>query len=88
MAASSTAPATNDAVIDLMAERGTSFDPHLGLLWANYVDNKDRCLGRGNDTEEGFALMGEARVTGYETFRRTLAHGGVRVVYGTGASCS
>ena len=84
MAASSTAPATNDAVIDLMAERGT----YLGLLWANYVDNKDRCLGRSNYTEEGFALMGEARVTGYETFRRTLTHGGVRVVYGTGASCA
>ena len=75
----------NDAVIDLMAERGTYLDPHLGLLWANYVDNKDRFLGRGNYTEEGFALMEEARVTGYETFRRTLAHGGVRVVYGTDA---
>ncbi|MCH7748136.1 MAG: amidohydrolase family protein [Acidobacteria bacterium] len=75
----------SDAVIDLMAERGTYLDPHLGLLWANYVDNKDRFLGRGNYTEEGFALMEEARVVGYETFRRTLAHGGVRIVYGTDA---
>ena len=29
--------------------------------------------------------MEEARVVGYDTFRRTLAHGGVRVVYGTDA---
>ena len=29
--------------------------------------------------------MEDARVRGYETFRRTLAHGGVRVVYGTDA---
>ncbi len=75
----------SDAVIDLMAERGTYLDPHLGLIYANYFDNKERFLGRGNYTEEGFALMEEARVIGYETFRRTLAHGGVRVVYGTDA---
>ena len=29
--------------------------------------------------------MEEARTTGYETFRRTLDHGGVKVVYGTDA---
>jgi len=75
----------SDAVIDLMAERGTYLDPHLGSIYANYFDNKERFLGRGNYTEEGFALMEEARVIGYETFRRTLAHGGVRVVYGTDA---
>ncbi len=75
----------SDAVIDLMAERGTYLDPHLGSIYANYFDNKERFLGRGNYTEEGFALMEEARVVGYETFRRTLAHGGVRVVYGTDA---
>jgi imidazolonepropionase-like amidohydrolase len=75
----------SDAVIDLMAERGTYLDPHLGSIYANYVDNKERFLGQGNYTEEGFALMERARVTGYETFRRTLAHGDVRVVYGTDA---
>ena len=75
----------SDAVIALMADRGTYLDPHVGALWANYVEHKDRFIGHGNYTEEGFALMEEARITGYETFRRTLAHGGVRVVYGTDA---
>ena len=75
----------DDQVIELMAERGTFLDPHVGSLWANYFDNRERFLGRGNYTEEGFALMEEARTTGYETFRRTLDHGGVRVVYGTDA---
>ena len=75
----------SDAVIDLMAERGTYLDPHLGLIYANYFDNKERFLGRGNYTEEGYALMEEARVIGYRTFQRTLVHGGVRVVYGTDA---
>ncbi|MEE2637913.1 MAG: amidohydrolase family protein [Acidobacteriota bacterium] len=73
----------DDQVIELRAERGTFLDPHVGSLWANYFDNRERFLGRGNYTEEGFALMEEARTTGYETFRRTLDHGGVRVVYGT-----
>lgn len=75
----------SDEVIELMAERGTYLDPHVGSLWANYVEHKDQFIGRGNYTEEGFALMEEARVTGYETFRRTLAHGGVKVIYGTDA---
>lgn len=75
----------DDATIDLMAERGTFLDPHVGSLWANYFEHRDRFIGRGNYTEEGFALMEEARIAGYETFRRTLAHGGVKVVYGTDA---
>ncbi len=75
----------DDAVIDLMATRGTYLDPHVGSLWANYFEHRDRFIGRGNYTEEGFALMEEARTTGYETFRRTLAHGGVKVIYGTDA---
>jgi imidazolonepropionase-like amidohydrolase len=75
----------DDAVIDLMAARGTYLDPHVGSLWANYFEHRDRFIGRGNYTEEGFALMEEARTTGYETFRRTLAHGGVKVIYGTDA---
>lgn len=75
----------DDAVIDLMAARGTFLDPHVGSLWANYFEHRDQFMGRGNYTEEGFALMEEARTTGYETFRRTLDHGGVKVVFGTDA---
>ena len=75
----------SDAVIELMAERGTYVDPHVGSLWANYFEHKDQFIGRGNYTEEGFALMEEARTIGYETFRRTLDHTGVKVVYGTDA---
>lgn len=75
----------SDEVIELMAEHGTYLDPHLGLLYANYFDNKEKYIGLGNYTEEGFALMEEARVIGYETFRRTLANGNVKIVYGTDA---
>ena len=73
----------DDSVIELMAARGTYLDPHVGSLWANYFEHRDQFIGRGNYTEEGFALMEEARATGYDTFRRTLRHDGVKVVYGT-----
>ena len=75
----------DDTVIALMADRGTYLDPQIGLLWENYAAHKEAFLGRGNYTEEGFALMEQARVTGYDTFQRTLAHGGVKVVFGTDA---
>jgi len=75
----------SDEVIELMAEHGTYLDPHIGLLYANYSDNREKYIGIGNYTEQGFALMEEARVIGYETFRRTLANGNVKIVYGTDA---
>lgn len=75
----------SDDVIDLMTERGTYYDPHLGLLYANYFDNRAKFIGIGNYTEAGFAAMEEARVIGYDTFKRTLELGDVKIVYGTDA---
>jgi len=75
----------SDGVIELMAERGTYLDPHVGLVWANYQEHKDSFLGTGNYTEAGFARMEDARVTGYDTFRRTVQHGGVKLVFGSDA---
>ena len=75
----------SDEVIQLFAAHGTYLDPHLGLIYDNYVEHKDRFLGVGNYTEDGYARMEEAREIGYNTFRRTLATPGVRIVYGTDA---
>ena len=75
----------SDGVIELMAERGTYLDPHVGLVWANYQEHKDSFLGTGNYTEAGFARMEEARVAGYDTFRRTVQHGGVKLIFGSDA---
>lgn len=75
----------SDEVIELMTARGTYYDPHLGLLYANYFDNRGKYIGIGNYTEEGFAAMEEARVIGYATFKRTLELGDVKIVFGTDA---
>lgn len=75
----------DDEVIDLLAERGTYLDPHLGLLYQNYFDNRQAFLGVGNYTPTGFALMEEGREIGLETFRRTIANENVKIVFGTDA---
>ena len=75
----------SDDVIRLMAERGTYLDPHVGLIFHNYFEHKDRFLGSGNYHAKGFALMREAVPIGLETFKRTLANGNVKIVFGSDA---
>ena len=63
----------NDEALKLMAERGVYFDPNIGLVLQNYVENKQRFLGIGNYTNEGFAFMEKAVPTNYPMFRKALA---------------
>jgi imidazolonepropionase-like amidohydrolase len=63
----------SDEGLRLMAERGVYFDPNIGLVLQNYLENKPRFLGIGNYTEEGFAFMEKAVPTNYPMFKRALA---------------
>jgi imidazolonepropionase-like amidohydrolase len=56
-----------------MAERGVYFDPNIGLVLQNYIENKSRFLGIGNYNQEGFAFMESAVPTNYAMFKRALA---------------
>ena len=71
--------------LDLMAANGTFYDPNTDLIFANYFENRDRYLGIGNYTEEGFEAMESGRVRAMETFRMALATEGLRIVFGTDA---
>ncbi len=75
----------SDEVIDLLISRGTYWDPHFGLVIENYMSNKDRYLGIGNFTEEGFTSMSGLVPVVIDTMKRALAKGGARIVYGTDA---
>jgi imidazolonepropionase-like amidohydrolase len=75
----------DDETIALLADEGTYLDPHLGLLYDNYEQYRDRFLGIGNYTEEGFARMTEARRRGLITFTRTIQNPNVQIVFGTDA---
>ncbi len=71
--------------LDLMAANGTLYDPNTYLIFANYFENKDRYLGIGNYTEEGFTAMESGRVRAMETFGMALATEGLKIVFGTDA---
>ena len=76
----------DDETLALFAEHGTFLGFHLGLLWDNYAENRERFIGIGNYTPEGFARMSQARRIGMRRFRETLRNRDVQVVFGTDAT--
>ncbi len=50
----------NAEALKALADGGVYFDPNIGLVTQNYLENKARFLGIGNYTEEGFASMEKA----------------------------
>src|SRR5690348_1456188 len=71
--------------LDALAEHGTFFDPQVGLVIHNYLENKQKFLGGGTYTEEGFAKMQEVLPGIAEMFRHALAIKGLKIVFGTDA---
>jgi imidazolonepropionase-like amidohydrolase len=71
--------------LDAMAQHGTFFDPQVGLVIHNYLDNKQKFLGSGTYTEEGFAKMQEVLPVIAEMFKHALATKGLKIVFGTDA---
>ncbi len=74
----------DDEALKYMAEHGVYFDPNIGLVLQNYIENKPKFLGIGNYTEEGFAFMQKAVPTNYPMFKKALASG-VKMPMGTDA---
>ena len=74
-----------DDVFRIMAEKGTYYDPNIGLVLQNYIANKDKYIGIGNYNEEGFADMVKGEAIVLETFKRALKIPGLQIIYGTDA---
>lgn len=74
-----------DDVFTLMAQHGTYYDPNIGLVLQNYLENKDKFLGIGNYNEQGFAFMEKGIVIVRDTFKKALKHKDLKIVYGTDA---
>jgi imidazolonepropionase-like amidohydrolase len=74
-----------DEVLELMAERGTFFEPNIGLVSQNYIAHKSQFLGIGNYTEEGFAFMERGIPVKLEMFRRALGVKDLKLLMGTDA---
>jgi imidazolonepropionase-like amidohydrolase len=75
-----------EAELRLMAERGTFFEPNIGLVTQNYIENKARYLGIGNYDEAGFRFMEEGIPRKLEVFKRALAIPRLRLIAGTDAT--
>ncbi len=74
-----------DAEADLMAARGTYFEPQTGLLLQNYIENKARYMGIGNYNEAGFKFMEEGIPLNDAMFKMALRHKGLKMTMGTDA---
>jgi imidazolonepropionase-like amidohydrolase len=71
--------------LDAMAAAGVFYDPHTSLVIQNYLDNKERFLGIGNYTEEGFQHMERMLVGMRDVFAMALARPDLKIVFGTDA---
>jgi imidazolonepropionase-like amidohydrolase len=74
----------DDAAIKAMKDASVYFDPNIGLVLQNYIENKDRYMGSGNFNEEGFAFMEKAVPTMGPIFNKALK-AGLRMPMGTDA---
>ncbi|MEZ5293740.1 MAG: amidohydrolase family protein [Vicinamibacterales bacterium] len=73
------------ASLAFLAEKGVWFDPNIGLVTQNYLENKAKFLGIGNYTEEGFASMEKALGMKDAMFSAALKTKGLKMVMGTDA---
>lgn len=75
-----------DREFALLAERGTFFEPNIGLVSQNYLENKARYLGLGNYNEEGFRFTEQGVPLKLSMFKRALQHRGLKLIMGTDAT--
>jgi imidazolonepropionase-like amidohydrolase len=77
----------SDDDLKLLAARGTYLDPQAGLVWENYLLNRERFAGTPGyaSSPEGFAPM-EALIPMYREFiRRAAKTPNLKIVFGTDA---
>lgn len=67
-----------------MKNARTFFDPNIGLVLQNYIENKDKYMGSGSFNAEGFAFMEKAVPTLGPIFNKAL-EAGLRMPLGTDA---
>jgi imidazolonepropionase-like amidohydrolase len=74
-----------DAELTLMRDRGTYFEPNIGLVSQNYLENKSHYFGIGNFNDEGFAYTEKLIPLKREMFKKAMAVSGLKLLMGTDA---
>jgi imidazolonepropionase-like amidohydrolase len=73
------------ATLKLMADKGVYFDPNVGVVLQNYLENKAKYLGIGNYNEEGFAFMERGLKLNAAMIKNAVATPNLKMVLGTDA---
>ena len=76
--------ATDDD-LKLLAQKGTWFDPQAGLVFENYLLNKDKFLGTPGFPAEAFPAIKEYISLFHETLKRAIKIPGLKIVFGSDA---
>ena len=74
----------DDAAIKAMKDGNVFFDPNIGVVLQNYLENKERFMGSGNFNDEGFASMQGALPLLAPMFKKAVA-AGLKMPMGTDA---
>ena len=74
-----------DAELKLMQQHGTYFEPNIGLVSQNYLENKSHYFGIGNFNEEGFAFTEKLIPMKREMFKKAMTVTGLKLLMGTDA---
>ena len=74
-----------DEDLQLMAQKGTYFDPQAGMLLKNYLENKEKFVGTPYfpKTLEEFAPMEQIIPMNHDVMKRTAKVPGLKIVFGT-----
>jgi imidazolonepropionase-like amidohydrolase len=75
-----------DAELTGMAQRGVYFEPNIGLVTQNYLENRQRYLGIGNYDEAGFKFMEDGIPVKLAMFKRAIKTPGLKIIMGTDAT--
>jgi imidazolonepropionase-like amidohydrolase len=73
------------AELQLMATRGVYFEPNIGLVSQNYLENRSRYFGIGNFDEQGFAFTEKGIPMKLAMFKHALQVSGLKLLMGTDA---
>ncbi len=76
--------ATNED-LKLLVERGTWLDPQAGLVFENYVDNKDKFAGTPGFPEEVFPLIKDLIPIYRDFMKQAVKVQGLKIVFGSDA---
>ena len=76
-----------DEDLKLMAAKGTYLDPQAGLVWENYLLNKEKFVGSPGypKTPDGFASMEKLLPMYHEFIQRASKIPGLKILFGTDA---